>query len=133
MSLLRKILGLSPEPDADREFVRAVNTTRGVVLAERVEWAGTSASRRRGLLGRDAIAEDEGVYIVPTQWVHMFGMRFPIDVAYLAEDGRVLSVQAEVRPNRLTRPAWKADGALELSAGRLAATGTRVGDVIAFE
>jgi uncharacterized membrane protein (UPF0127 family) len=115
------------------EIVRAINTTRDVVIATRVGWAGTSQTRRRGLLGRDDLGDDEGVYIVPTQWVHMFGMRISIDVAYLAGDGRVLSVQAHLKPNRLSKPVWRAEGALEVAAGRLAATGTRVGDIIVFE
>jgi uncharacterized membrane protein (UPF0127 family) len=133
MGLLHKILGRQTSDDAPLEVVRAINTTRDVVIATRVEWAGTSQLRRRGLLGRDKIGDDEGIYIVPTQWIHMFGMRFPIDVAYLAEDGRVLSVQAEIKPNRFSRPSWRAEGALEVAAGRLAATGTRVGDIIVLE
>jgi uncharacterized membrane protein (UPF0127 family) len=115
------------------EIVRAVNATRGVVVATRVAWAGTSRHRRRGLLGRDTLDQDEGIYIVPTQWIHMFGMRFPIDLAYVAGDGRVLSIQAHLKPNRLSKPAWRAEGALELAAGRLAVTGTEVGDIIVFE
>lgn len=133
MSLLHKILGRAGSDDESMELVRAVNATRHVVIATRVGWAGTSRARRRGLLGRDSLDDDEGLYIVPTQWVHMFGMRFPIDLAYLDENGRVLSVQAHLKPNRLSKPVWRADGALELAAGRLAATGTRAGDIVVFE
>jgi uncharacterized membrane protein (UPF0127 family) len=57
-------------------------------------------------------------------------MRFPIDVAFLSKDGRVLTVHHSLKPNRLSRIAIRAEGALELSAGRLRATGTEVGDVI---
>ena len=114
-------------------IVRAINVTRDQVVAERVVWAGTSETRRRGLLGRDSLPADEGMYIVPTQWIHMFGMRFPIDVAFLDEDGRVLHIHHSLKPNRLSRPVWRADGALELAAGTLRATKTEVGDVIEFE
>lgn len=127
--------GRKETPDSTEliETVRAVNVTRDTVVATRVVWAGTSELRRRGLLGKNRIESDEGMYIVPTQWIHMFGMRFPIDVAYLAGDGRVLHIHHALKPNRLGRPVFRAEGALELVAGRLRETGTEIGDVILFE
>ena len=121
------------ETDPPEPAFIAVNVSKAeMVLARRVRWAGTSAQRRRGLLDRDRLDPDDGIYIVPCQWVHMFGMKFPIDVAFLAEDGRVLALQHELKPNRLSKLAWRADGVLEVAAGRLRATGTAVGDVIEF-
>lgn len=112
----------------------ARNRSKGdVVLASRVLWAGTSAERRRGLLGRESLDPDEGVYVVPCEWIHTFGMRFPIDVAFLHRDGRVLSVHHSLKPYRLSKLIFRADGVLELAAGRLEATRTSVGDVISLE
>jgi uncharacterized membrane protein (UPF0127 family) len=116
--------------DACTEVFEAVNITKGVVVAARVEWAGTSEARRRGLLGRDHIDPSEGAYIVPTQWIHMFGMRFPIDVAFLGDDGRVLHVCHALDPNHLSPIVWRAEGALELAAGTLERTKTEIGDII---
>lgn len=106
------------------------NVTRATTVADRVDWAGDSESRRRGLLGRETLPAGEGVYLVPCQWIHMFGMRFPIDVAFLSSSGRVLAVHERLRPWRLSRPVLRAEGALELPAGTLRSTGTRVGDVL---
>ncbi|MDH3216691.1 MAG: DUF192 domain-containing protein, partial [Candidatus Krumholzibacteria bacterium] len=75
----------------------------------------------------------EGVYIVPTQWIHMFGMRFAIDVAFLASDGRVLVIHHGIKPNRLSQIVWRAEGALELAEGTLRATNTEVGDIIRLQ
>lgn len=117
-------------PD-DRSWVSAVNTSRGgIVLASRVLWAGTSALRRRGLLGHDSLGTEEGIYLVPCEWVHTFGMKFPIDIAYLTSDGRVLRVHHGLKPNRLALPSFRAEGTLELAAGRLGETGTVVGDIV---
>jgi uncharacterized membrane protein (UPF0127 family) len=104
-----------------------------LTVATRVLWAGTSEARRRGLIGRSTIGPSEGIYIVPTQWIHMFGMRFATDVAFLAANGRVLFIHHELKPNRLSRLVWRADGALELAAGTLHATKTKVGDIIEFQ
>jgi uncharacterized membrane protein (UPF0127 family) len=122
------------EPQISAHSVQAVNVSKnGKVVARRVEYAETSAQRRKGLLGRSQMDPEEGLYIAPCEWVHTFGMRFPIDVAFLAGDGRVLTVHHGLKPNRLSKIAWRAEGVLELAAGRLHATGTARGDVIKFQ
>jgi len=112
--------------------LRAVNVTSGSVLAEAVEWAGTSEARRRGLLGRAGLAPGQGLYLVPCCWIHMFGMKFPIDAAFLDSRGRVVAMCHSLLPNRLSRPVPRSEGVLELPAATLAATGTRVGDTVQF-
>ncbi len=112
------------------DTLEAFNVTKNRIVARRVDWSGSSATRRKGLLGRDRIDDDEGMYIVPTQWIHMFGMRFPIDVAFLDGDGRVIHIHHRLKPNRLSRIVWRAEGALELAAGVLEATETTIGDFI---
>lgn len=119
--------------DPAEPLLQAVNVSRGgTVLARRIQWAGTSAERRRGLLRRVRMDPDEGVYLVPCQWIHMFGMRFAIDAAFLAADGRVVAVHHDLRPNRISKLALRAEGVLELAAGTLRATGTTVGDIVRF-
>jgi uncharacterized membrane protein (UPF0127 family) len=120
----------APTDVAEEEYLQAVNVTKDSLVASRVSLAITSEERRRGLLGRRQMDSDEGLYIVPTQWIHMFGMQFPIDVAFLSSSGRVLWVHHHIKPNRLSRLVWRAEGALELPAGALQASGTEVGDTI---
>lgn len=113
--------------------LRAINISKdGIILAEQVEWAGTSAERRHGLLGRSSLDPEAGMYIAPTQWIHTFRMKFAIDIAFMDCHGRVLTVHHALKPNRLSKISLGAEGALELSAGRLRATNTEVGDIIKF-
>lgn len=116
--------------DENERPLVAVNVTKGTIVAGRVMWAGTGEARRRGLLGRTELPAEEGLYIVPCEWVHTFRMRFAIDIAFLDRDGRVLTVHHSLKPNRLSRLVWRADGVLELAAGRLSETRTEVGDII---
>lgn len=96
------------------------------VLAS-LEVASTRADRRRGLLGRDGI---EGALLLePARWVHTVGMRFPIDVAHLDGEGRVLRT-ATMRPRRIGAPALRARKVLEAEAGSFARWGLRAGDVL---
>lgn len=124
------VLRQPPRSHVGKDVVLAFNVSKNRLLASKVKWAGTSESRRRGLIGRAALRRNEGMYIVPTQWIHMIGMRFPIDVAFVDSFGRVVHVRHRLKPYRVSRPVWGAEGALELPAGKLRETGTDVGDII---
>ena len=118
------------EPQTRRWVVR--NRTRVTTIADNVQLADTSRARRLGLLGRAALQSGEGLWICPSQAIHTFGMRFPIDVAFLDRHLRVKRVYHRLPPFRWTRLVWGACSVLELSAGILTSTGTGVGDELHF-
>jgi len=113
--------------------MRVVNRTRETVVGERVRTSSTFLSRLVGLLGTAAIADGEGLWIVPCRSVHTLGMRYPIDVAFLDARGVVVGILEGLPPNRVGRVVRDARGALELRSGILAATGTVPGDRLEFE
>lgn len=108
------------------------NRTRVTTIADNVQLADTSRARRLGLLGRAALEPGEGLWIFPSQAIHTFWMRFPIDVAFLDRHLRVKRVYHRLPPFRWTRLVWGARSVLELAAGILANTGTGVGDELQF-
>jgi uncharacterized membrane protein (UPF0127 family) len=79
---------------------------------------------------RRQVAVDEGLLLVPAMGgIHTCFLRFPIDVAYLDKHLRVVAVRHAMLPWRVWVPCDRdAAMALELPAGRLTATDTRVGD-----
>jgi uncharacterized membrane protein (UPF0127 family) len=109
------------------------NLTRSTTLGDKVEVAETMGSRLKGLLGQNGLAEGEGLHIVPCNSIHMFFMRFPIDVAFLDDESRVVRAIHSIRPWRATRIYFSASSALELPAGTLARTGTLEGDQLRFD
>ena len=111
--------------------LRVVNTTRSAVLATQLEVAGSNAARRKGLLGRQILAEGEGLWIVPCESVHTFFMRFALDLVYLDRKHRIRKVRHAVRAWRVSA-CLTAHSVLELPAGVAQATGTRRGDVLEF-
>lgn len=113
--------------------MRIINRTRGTVLAGDLRTADTFLSRLKGLLGASGPAEGEGLWIVPCRGVHTFGMRCPIDVAFLDEGRVVVGVLSRLPPNRVGGFFRSARGALELRAGTLEVTGTAPGDRLEFE
>jgi uncharacterized membrane protein (UPF0127 family) len=108
------------------------NARDGRILADRVKRADRFWSRFKGLLGRQTLEQGEGLHIVPCNSIHMFFMRFAIDVAFLDADGSVVRAVHAIAPWRITRVYLAAESALELAAGTLARAGVREGDRLLF-
>lgn len=111
--------------------LKIVNRTRGTTLGHSVEVADHGAARNKGLLGRNGLADGGGLWIVPCEAVHTFGMRFPIDLVYIDRERVVKKVRSHVRPWRLSG-CLTAHSVIELTAGTVAATQTRRGDALEF-
>ena len=119
-------------------LIRAVNQTRGTVLCERLEDAGGLSGQSRGLLGRDGLEPGTGMLFengrfTPMMWMHMFFMRFAIDIVFLGRGGKVVKVNRNLKPWRVSSMVFGARLALELPAGAAEASATELGDQIKFE
>jgi uncharacterized membrane protein (UPF0127 family) len=93
-----------------------------------LEVASAPAERVRGLLGRDGV--DGALLLTHCRSVHTLGMRFPIDVAFLNRQGRVVAVVAPMRRWRLGRTRLRASQVLEAEAGAFERWRLAVGDVL---
>jgi hypothetical protein len=107
------------------------NLTRQTLLASSMEVADTAARRNKGLLGRDRLNAGEGLWIIPCESVHTIGMRFAIDLVYLDRKNHIRKLVSEVLPWRLSGCLW-AHSVLELPAGTICETRTRMGDTLVF-
>ena len=88
------------------------------------------ADRMVGLLATPEVRPGEGLLIERTQSIHMFFMRYPIDVVFFDRRLRVTRLVHRIRPWRIVAWARGARDCLELRAGALEGTGTKVGDQI---
>jgi uncharacterized membrane protein (UPF0127 family) len=86
----------------------------------------------RGLLGRDGLEPGTGMLIDGAPSVHMFFMRFPIDVVFLDRDHTIVGIRHELARWRVAG-ARKAVAALELPAGAAGEAGLAEGDVLVVE
>ena len=112
---------------------RAVNQTSGLLLASHVEEARAFHRRLVGLMGRRGLPEGAGLHLDPCNGIHTFFMRFAIDALFLDREGRVVKTFAALAPWRVTSIDGRTRSVLELPAGVLASTGTKVGDRVTFE
>lgn len=94
--------------------------------------ADTFFRRLKGLLGQPPgwPQTHSGLWIVPSRGVHMFGMRFAIDVLFLGWGEIVVHMEQNLRPWRISRVVSSARSVLELPAGVIARTATQAGDQI---
>lgn len=112
--------------------IRVVNRTRGTVLGTEVRLADTFFGRMRGFLFRGAPTTGEGMLLSPCQAVHMFGMRFALDVVFIDQHGTVVGLYAGLRPWRWTPVHRQAVHALELPPGTIRGSGTEAGDALSW-
>lgn len=104
-----------------------VNARTGRSVASSVEVATSRRQRRRGLLGRDGLPAGAAFVLAPCRAVHTIGMRFPIDVVFVDEDGSVVKTVERME-------GWRMAGSraaaitIELWAGAIAVVDLQVGD-----
>ncbi len=111
--------------------MRILNETRATTIAESARRADTFLARGRGLMFTSSIPGD-GLIIEPCNSIHMFCMRYPLDIIFLDREGAVAFVYNGIKPWRVGRIVRGARLAIELPEGTIAASGTQQGDVISF-
>jgi len=108
------------------------NARTGAIVAHTIIPAFESATRRKGLLGRDSVADGIAMIIAPSNAIHTFWMRFPIDVAFVRRNGEVVKIQEALAPWRVA-VGMGAYAVIELAAGALRRAAVRVGDSVTLK
>lgn len=78
--------------------------------------AYTFWQRTIGFLGRRTLSSDHGLLLTKCNFIHTFGMRFPIDIVFLNDEFQILSITSYLEPWHI-KTCRNANNALELSAG----------------
>lgn len=112
---------------------QACETKEGMFVAERLRVADTHWGRLRGLLGTKELAAGEGLWIKPCQQVHMFAMRYGLDVVFLDEEQRIVHLEAGLLPWKVSPRIAAARSVMELPLGTIERTGLRVGASLAIQ
>jgi uncharacterized protein len=110
--------------------LQARDANSGRLIAARLRPAHTHWTRLRGLLGTRELRPGDGLWLKPCRQVHMFGMRYAIDVVFLDDALRVVHVLSGLAPWRVSPSVRAARSVLELPTGTIAelgiAPGTRI-------
>ncbi|MGQ0669668.1 MAG: DUF192 domain-containing protein [Actinomycetota bacterium] len=122
-------------PDPDEPASLTITTDRDEVLLE-VEVADTDEERRRGLMGRDHLAPNDGMAFVFDEPVSSgFWMKdtlIPLSIAFWNERGRIVAIldmdPCEADPCPVYEPGIAFVGAVEVRQGLFELRGVKVGD-----
>lgn len=87
------------------------------VLAHQLAMADHFFSRFAGLMLRRHLSHNSGLLIKPCQQIHTHFMRFAIDVIFVNQDHRVLHIEREMQPWRISKFYKQAAYVVELNAG----------------
>jgi len=104
-----------------------------MTLAERAVPARSFWARFRGLMGQPSLPPGEGLVLFGDNSIHMFFMRFPIDVLYLDGERRIIRLDEAMQPWRVGPMVRGCRCIVELPAGTIQNTQTAVGDQILLE
>jgi len=117
--------------------MRLIDKTTGKVIASKVELADTFWRRFRGLMFRRRFQGGSAMLFSlprPGRYgIHMFFVRFPIDLLYLDSRFVVVELRAGVRPWRVHRPKTIANYLIELPAGTISRSNVKIGHKIALQ
>lgn len=108
------------------------NQRTGVVVASHLLPAFDSATRRTGLLKHASLPDGAAMLIAPTNAIHTFFMKFAIDVAFVARDGRIVKIRPAMPAWRMSA-AWGGHAVVEMAAGSFSRSRTMVGDVLVVD
>ena len=106
------------------------NLTRQTQIADKAVLADKIFSRMRGLLGKKTFNAGEALILQPADSLHTFFMRFPIDVIFLDGKDKVLKISENLSPFRFCLAPRGAARVIELPAGAIQKTSTRVDDLL---
>lgn len=113
--------------------MKIINKTQNTEIAAKATLADSFGSRMVGLLRHTTLPTGEGLIITKCNSIHMFFMKFPIDVIFLDKSNIVVGLVENILPNRLSRIYWKATTAIEVPVGVIASTKTVLGNSIIIE
>lgn len=122
-----------------KDGILTISRDDEVYLTLDIEIADTDSSRNRGLMQRDGLPEDSGMWFIfdqeSEQGFWMANTRLALDLIFVRSDGTVQSISKYIQPMRTeTIPSnGPAQYVLEVEAGYSDSKGILEGDVIAYQ
>lgn len=111
-------------------FTGLTNSCTGKNIATSVLLADSFWLRLRGLLGRPPLKPYEGLWLIPCQQVHMYGMHYPLSIWFISSTGRVCHIIDQLEPGKISPRVREAVSIIEFPAGWAEKTDTHVGDIV---
>jgi uncharacterized membrane protein (UPF0127 family) len=102
----------------------------GQVIVSNLKVTNTFFTRLKGLLGTKELREGDGLLIKPCNGIHMFWMKYSIDVVFLDKEYRVVHLIKGIKPWRVSPVIKEATMVLELPTGTIDRSNIKHGETI---
>ena len=103
------------------------------IIAEKAELADGFLDRFLGLMFRKSLDLNGGLLLKPCRQIHMFFMRFSIDAVFFSKENKIVHLEKNLAPGRMTRYIKDAESVLELNSGTADKCGIAEGDILIFQ
>ena len=113
--------------------MKVVNLTNGAELVNNLSTADTFFKRLKGLMFSKNLPAGHGLLIQPCQSIHTFFMNYCIDVLYISKDLEVVGIDETFRPAKVGKFQKRAFAVLELPAGTICQTETKIGNYLSIK
>jgi uncharacterized protein len=90
------------------------NKMKLTLLSKNSRNADNFLSRFKGLMGKKSFSEEDGLIINPCNSIHMFFMKFSLDIVFVNKNNRVVHLIENLKPWKLSKIVWSAAFVIEL-------------------
>ena len=120
------------------QTIKLIKMDTQQVVGQRIAVANSFFQRFRGLMFRKSLGEYDGLLLTKTKQIHMFWMRFPIDVIYLrrvenetqGQIFEVVGITEGQKPWSIGGWVREATDVLELNVGTIQKVNIKKGDAL---
>lgn len=98
--------------------------------ANTIDIAYSNLEKDWGLISRNSISCGEGLIIDPCNTIHMYFMRFPIDVLFVNKNNQVVYILENFKPWQVSRRIEESKYVIELPVDTIQNSNTHIGDKI---
>jgi uncharacterized membrane protein (UPF0127 family) len=113
--------------------LKVLNQSNGTVLASKVKTAQTFFQRLKGLMFSKELPFGSALHILPCRSIHTFFMNYSIDVIYMDAQQRIVGLEERLDPGKVGTMFSQVRSVLELPAGTIETTGTKLGHYIQIQ
>lgn len=93
--------------------------TNGIKTEIKIDLCSTFFKRLRGYMFQREQGPNEGKWLTPCNGVHMFFMKFPLDILFIDKENHIVAMYANVQPWSKPISVKHAFATIELPAGTI--------------
>lgn len=108
------------------------NISKQTIVVENLRIANTFFTRFIGLMGKSYFEKGDGLWIKPCNSVHMFFMKFPLDVIFLDRDNKIIHMEEELQPWKISKLVYGGKSVLEIPSKTIKLSQCELNDRLLF-